>query len=288
MDSRDISADSGLHQATKDEAPSQSFGHEVPTLDRESDSRRSNLDTLLHRFIDEPFDPLAVSSPRFGQIAQRPEELRVESGRKGWNPIQPEAIAGKSTVLIGCVLTPLDIPGLGPGVDLVGQEAKQRFPPDTIWALRRHPSQPIGTRTAENPKQQRLGLIARVMCSRDPIAAGLGGHLDQGLAPQVARRFLDRRSLTARSPNSLGVCIDPPGAEREPGRLGGLLHVPFVAIRGRISQTMIDVPHDPREFELGHAKRNQIQQHHRIPTAGDGDQQTTLANTLALEFYSKI
>jgi hypothetical protein len=51
---------------------------------------------------------------------------------------------------------------------------------------------------------------------------------------------------------------------------------------------MIDVPDDPREFELGHAKGNQIQQHHRIPPAGDGDQQTTLAKTLALEFFSKI
>lgn len=288
MNSRDVSADSGLDQATKDEAPSQSLGDKVPALDRESDSRRSNLHTLLHRFIDEPFDPFAVSSPRFGQIAQRPEQLRVESGRKRWDPIQSEAIAGKSTVLIGCILTPQDTPGLGPGVDLVGQNVEQRFPPETICALRRHPSQPIGACTAQHPKQQRLGLIARVMCSRDPIAAGLGGHFDQGLAPQVARRFLERRSLATRSPDSLGVCIDPPGAEPEPGRLRGLLHVPFVAIRGRISQTMVDVPNDPREFELGHAKRNQIQQHHRIPSPGDGDQQTTLANTLALEFYSKV
>ena len=288
MDSRDISADSCLDKAAKDEAPSQSLGHEVPALDRESDSRRSKLDTLLHRFIDEPFDPFAVSSHRFGQIAQRPEELRVESGRKGWDPIQPEAIPGKSTVLIGCILTPQDTPGLAPGFDLVGQEVEQRFPPEALGAPGRHPSQPIGARTAQHPKQQCLGLIARVMCRRDPIAAGLGGHVDQGLAPQVARRFFERRSLATRSPASLGVCVDPPGAEPEPGRLCGLLHMPFVGVRGRLSQTMVDVPNDPREFELGHAKRNQIQQHHRIPSPGDGHQQTTLANTLALEFDSKI
>lgn len=288
MDSRDVSADSDFDQATKDEAPGQSLGQKLPAVDRESDSRWSNLDTLLHRFIDESFDPFAVSSPRFGQIAQRPEELRVESGRKGWNPIQPEAIAGKSTVLIGCIFTPQETPGLAPGVDLLGQDLEQRFPPETISTLRRHSSQSIGPRAPQHPQQQRLGLIARMVCRRDPIAAGLGCHFDQGLAPQVARRFLERGSLAARSPDSLGVCVDAPGAEVEPGRLGCFLHMPFIAIRGSLSQTMVDVPNDPLEFEFGHAERNQIQKHHRIPSARDGHQQTTPPNALALEFDSKI
>ena len=288
MNSRDVSADSGLDQSTKDEAPSQSLGHEVPTLDREPDSRRSKFDMLLHRFIDESLDPFAVSSPRFGQIAQRPEELWVESGRKGWDPIEPEAIAGKSTVLIGFILTPENAPGLGPGVDLVGQEVEKRFPPETIGALRRHPGQPIGARAAQHPKQQRLGLIARVMRGRDPITAGLGGHFDQGLAPQIARRFFERRSFATGGPDSLGFRIDPPGAECQPGRLRRPLHMPFVAIRRSLSQTMIDVPNDPREFELRQATRNQIQQHHRIPSPGDGQQQATPTNTLALEFQAKI
>jgi len=155
-------------------------------------------------------------------------------------------------------------------LDLVRQKAQKRLSPTTIDAAGCHPSQPIGSCATQHPQQQRFGLIARVMGGRDPITACQSGHLLQGLAPQIARGFLERRPLATRCANPLRFGIDPSGVEIHSGRRRRLARMSFVCVRLSPSQTVMDVPDHACEFEFGHAARNQIQQHHRIPAPGHG------------------
>ena len=62
----------------------------------------------------------------------------------------------------------------------------------------------------------------------------------------------------------------------------------LVSIRLGLPETVIDMPHDGREFERRQGARDEIEQYHRVPPSGHGDQQAPPANAMPLELGFEV
>ncbi|MBJ22410.1 MAG: hypothetical protein CL933_23615 [Deltaproteobacteria bacterium] len=288
MGARDIAAESRLDERKSHQPTRERIRRLMPSIDRELDTGGTNLDALLDRFADETVDPLAVPPLRFGQIAQGPEELRIESLAETRNPIVPQAIAREATIPIAFVLTPGDRVASRPLLDLPGHDPEKRTEPAPIRTPLRHRRESIRAGSPQDAQQHGLRLITGVVGGRDPVAVALVGDREECRSASVASGLFKGGAGTAIGGHAIGLGLDTNRLKTEPGKLGPLAHEPLVGIGCFAAQSMIHMRHHEFETTRDAGTPEQIEQHHRISPTGHRDEQSPIPHSERLERLSEI
>ena len=283
MNAADGAPEAEMPERATNEASGERIRQCGPPIDRQSRLVPVKLDPFFGRFVHQGLDPLAVRPLCFGQLAQGPEKSRIERRLEGGQKVVPKPVPREAAIRVRRILSPLHAMIPRPRLDGSGHRRKQRLQPDSLRTDRQHARQPVGRGAAQDPEQQRLGLVARVVGGRDPAAPLRRGHLAERRPPGLPRGLLERRTIPTRAITARTLGVDTDDMARQPGLGGHPLHERLVTLAGGQTEAVIDVPDDQRKPALLGDATQQRQQHHRVATAGDGDQQPPITDPVRLE-----
>lgn len=273
MDPADVSLETGRAHRVANEPSRQRLGKRRPAIDRHSNPVRANFDPLLRRLTDQDLDPFAVPPLCFGQIAEVPEELRIESVRQTRQPVVTQTVACESAIGIRRILPPREPTHPGRLGDRVGRCPEERPKPTPGRIDGRHRGEPVRAGPSKQPKEDGLGLIAQVMRRRDvPRTVGVG-HLLEGGPANAPRGLFQGGPRPARKLASPGLGIDLAEVEPKAGSLRQLADEAKVAGRILAAQTVVDVADDQLEIARLGGARQRVEQHDRIAAAGNGHEE---------------
>jgi fatty-acyl-CoA synthase len=265
-------------QGLPHESTRQGLGQRVPFVQRESDVVTCSLDASASCALNKLLDPFEIPPLRFGQIAQRPEESRIEALGQPRDLIEAESIPSEGAILIRCIFAPLELVDGSEVRKIGGVDFEQRTHPLPVLAERHHRGQPLRTGTTKNPEQDCFRLITCVMGSRDPTRTDTLRQLEECAAPQEPRRLFESRPHPTRPIGAKPLRLDPAAGELETCIGCETTYESLVRQRRLTPQLMIHMSHDEIQAERRRRFAQELKQNPRIAPAGDCDQQSTLCH----------
>jgi hypothetical protein len=269
-----VAATALLAQRLPCDAPGQGLGQLLEAglrhLQLQAYPAESPRTFVLHLSID----PLGVPALRFGEIADRPEPLRVERLAEAREPIAPQARPGEGPVPVGGVLAPAQTPLAGDAFDLRPRYPEDRAhdaePAGGLGGLLRDPAEPVRAGAPQEAQEHRLGLVVESVGRRDPARAGLGCHGFEGVVAHAPSGLLECGPLAAAAALAQGQRRDPAHQERQPVASRRVLHEGLVGVRGLTTQAMVHVADGELQAELGAGPHQGVEEDDGIHATGDG------------------
>ena len=199
-----------------------------------------------------------------GERTERLADPGVLLGERGQDAV-PDAGAREARIGVRRILDERNAAPPEVAQDLRAGDVQQRAHEDV--APVRNARQAADAGAADDPIEDGLGLVVRLMPQRHPVGPVRAGQLVERPQARVARRVLQGGPA---APPPFRRDVDRHGRERQPERLRPLAHQLHLA-GGVGAQAVIDGGHLQREAQPRAQLPQHVQQRHRIGTAGDGD-----------------
>jgi hypothetical protein len=199
-------------------------------------------------------------------------QRRLKFLREQWQQLIADAVPQEIDLCIRGILAEGDSPlfreGSQGGFGLIEQRANQL---NSCVAGRRtgplHPGQTFPTRAAEQTKKEQLNLVIRMVGQRNDVDPQPPGRASQKVMAQLARGHFNRHLL----PTGKRGCMSGAADEAQAQFRRRFLDEPFVRIACHPAQMMIEMGDGQPPFVSRRQRMENVQQHHRIQSAGDGN-----------------
>jgi hypothetical protein len=223
-------------------------------------------------FLGRMPDKVGFSSHNVHGPQNRSGQRTLVFLREQWQQLVADAVSKEIALCIRGILAERDSPlfreGSQGGFGLIEQRANQL---NSCVVGRRtgppHPGQAFPTRAAEQTKKEQLNLVIRMVGQRNGVDLQPPGRASQKVMAQLARGHFDRHLLP---PGKRG-CISGAADEAQAEFRCRFLDEPFVRVAFHPAQMMIEMGAGQPPLVSRRQRMENIQQDHRIQSAGDGD-----------------